>query len=103
MVSFHYNMFIKNKINKFIILFLFFFFSRNIFAESQLPFESALQKLSTAIQGPFLLSSSIIMVIVTCLMLAFGEWDDGFKKIITIVLWLSIAFGVTSFIGFIKQ
>lgn len=65
---------------------------------SDLPFVSTTQKLEKAISGPFLLSISIIMVVVTCVMLSFGEWGDGFKRIINIVLWLSVAFAATSFI-----
>ena len=64
-----------------------------------LPFTSTLTALKNAITGPFLLAAAMIMVVVTCIMLAFGEWGDGFKKLINIVLWLSIAFGVTGFIG----
>lgn len=65
---------------------------------SNLPFASTMTKLKDAIAGPFLLSAAIIMIVTTCLMLAFGEFGDGFKKIINIVLWLSIAFAATSFV-----
>lgn len=58
---------------------------------SDLPFDSTMNLLKDAITGPFLVSVSIIMIVATCLMLAFGEWGDGFKKLINIVLWLSIA------------
>lgn len=64
-----------------------------------LPFTSTMDKLKEAISGPFLLAASIIMIVVTCLMLAFGEWGEGFKKVINIVLWLSVAFGATSFVS----
>jgi type IV secretory pathway VirB2 component (pilin) len=63
-----------------------------------LPFNSTMNLLKDAITGPFLMSASIIMIVVTCLMLAFGEWGDGFKKLINIVLWLSIAFSASSFV-----
>lgn len=63
-----------------------------------LPFESTLDMLQKSISGPVLTSMSIIMVAITCLMLAFGEWGDGFKKIINIVLWLSVAFAAVSFL-----
>lgn len=65
---------------------------------SNLPFNSTLSLLKDAISGPFLLSASIILIVVTCLMLAFGEWGDGFKRLINIALWLSIAFAATSFV-----
>ncbi|OAI45995.1 hypothetical protein AYO45_01935 [Gammaproteobacteria bacterium SCGC AG-212-F23] len=73
---------------------------RSAFASSMgyLPFNSTLNTLKDAISGPFLLSAAIIMIVITCLMLAFGEWGDGFKKLINIVLWLSIAFGAVSFV-----
>lgn len=63
-----------------------------------LPFVSTMDTLKDAISGPFLLSGAIIMIVVTCLMLAFGEWGDGFKKMINIVMWLSVAFAATSFV-----
>lgn len=64
-----------------------------------LPFESTLDTLQKSISGPVLTSMSIIMIAVTCVMLAFGEWGDGFKKIINIVMWLSIAFAAVSFLN----
>lgn len=64
-----------------------------------LPFTSTINTLKDAISGSFLLAAAIIMIVVTCLMLAFGEWGEGFKKIINIVLWLSVAFGATSFVS----
>lgn len=66
---------------------------------SDLPFNSTLDTLKEAISGPFLVAAAIIMIVITCLMLAFGEWGDGFKKLINIVLWLSIAFGSVSFVS----
>lgn len=66
---------------------------------ANLPFTSTLTVLKNAVTGPFLLAAALIMIVVTCVMLAFGEWGDGFKKLINIVLWLSIAFGATSFVS----
>lgn len=63
-----------------------------------LPFNSTMDMLQQSISGPFLLAAAIIMIVVTCLMLAFGEWGDGFKKMINIVLWLSVAFAAPIFI-----
>lgn len=76
------------------------FLCQNAWASSasDLPFVSTLNTFKEAISGPFLLSASIIMIVVTCIMLAFGEWGDGFKKMINIVMWLSIAFAATSFV-----
>jgi len=67
-----------------------------------MPFLGPLEKLKVAITGPFLMSVAAIMIVITCLMLAFGEWGDGFKKIINIVLWLSVAFGAVGFVAFMK-
>lgn len=63
-----------------------------------LPFNSTMNVIKDAISGPFLLAAAVIMIVITCLMLAFGEWGDGFKKMINIVLWLSVAFAATGFI-----
>ena len=59
----------------------------------------SLVTLQETISGPVLTSISIIMVVVTCVMLAFGEWGDGFKRLIQIVLWISVAAGASSMIG----
>lgn len=91
---------LKNWRNFFYILFIAFFLFHPAFASGgDMPFTSTMETLKNAIDGPFLKAASIIMIVVTCLMLAFGEWGDGFKRIITIVLWLSIAFAATSFVG----
>ena len=45
---------------------------------SKLLATDSLQSLQDTISGPILTSISVIMVVVTCLMLAFGEWGDGF-------------------------
>jgi type IV secretory pathway VirB2 component (pilin) len=91
---------LKNWLRRLFFLNILFCISQEAFASSStnLPFSSTMQMLQQAISGPFLMSASIIMVVVTCLMLAFGEWGDGFKRIITVVLWLSIAFAATTFI-----
>jgi type IV secretory pathway VirB2 component (pilin) len=73
---------------------------QSAFASSMggLPFTSTMNTIKDAISGPFLLAAAVIMIVITCLMLAFGEWGDGFKKLINIVLWLSIAFAATGFV-----
>jgi type IV secretory pathway VirB2 component (pilin) len=68
-------------------------------SSGSLPFASAMQTLQTEITKAWLPAASIILFVVTCLMLAFGEHGDGFKRLLTIVMWLSLAFGVTSFIS----
>jgi type IV secretion system protein TrbC len=95
------NLFLKTCLKKLInclLLILGSFHSAIAGHTSNLPFNSTMNMLKDAISGPFLLAASIIMIVITCMMLAFGEWGDGFKKLINIVLWLSIAFTATSFI-----
>lgn len=91
---------LKNWLKSYVLLFSLVS-TENVFASSSgnLPFVSTMNTLKDAISGPFLLAASIIMIVVTCIMLAFGEWGDGFKKMINIVLWLSVAFAATSFIS----
>lgn len=93
------NLLLKN-LHKTILAFFGMIFASPVFATTtgDLPFVSTTQILQKSISGPFLLAAAIIMIVITCLMLAFGEWGDGFKKVLNIVLWLSVAFGVTSFI-----
>jgi type IV secretion system protein VirB2 len=65
---------------------------------NDVPFAGAMNKLKDAIAGPFLFAVTIIMIITTCFMLAFGEWGQGFMKVITLVFYLSIAFGAVQFV-----
>jgi type IV secretory pathway VirB2 component (pilin) len=85
--------------NQMLVLSLLMGLSPKVFAYGDLPFVSSIQTIQRAISGPFLLSACLIMVVVTCLMLAFGEWSDGFRKMLNIALWLGIAFGATDFIS----
>ncbi len=98
MIYFHGKYCLKQAIGFFLI-----FLSQPIWAATtggeNLPFESTLDMLQKSISGPVLTSISIIMVAITCVMLAFGEWGDGFKRVINIVLWLSIAFSSVSFLN----
>jgi type IV secretion system protein TrbC len=97
------NLRLKNLVRKIskLPLFISLFNASNALASasSDLPFVSSMNKLKDAISGPFLLAGAIIMIVVTCLMLAFGEWGDGFKKMINVVLWLSVAFAASTFIS----
>lgn len=64
-----------------------------------LPISAAVTKLANEISGPFMFSAAVIMVCITALLSAFGEFGDGAKKIINITFWLSMGFGVTSLIS----
>ena len=95
------NLFSKSWLKKGLLLSILVWlnnFARASTEGSDMPFVSTTQQIKDAISGPWLMAAAIIMVVITCLMLAFGEFGDGFKKIINIVLWLSVAFGVTSFL-----
>ncbi len=101
MVSFIWKKRLKAS-SKSIPIYLFFVFSllsKNAFADGDLPFAKSMTTLKTSIMDQWLPAASIIMFVVTCLMLAFGEHGEGFKRILTIVMWLSLAFGVGSFMS----
>ena len=91
--------YLKNWVSKSLAL-TGLFLTSDVFASSEgdLPFVSTMNALKADISGPFLLAGAIIMIVITCLMLAFGEWGDGFKKMINIVLWLSVAFMASGFV-----
>lgn len=94
------NLNLKNWHNLLITSIVSFSFSTKVFAStiSSLPFVTALQTIESAITGPVLLSAGLIMIVITCLMLAFGEWGEGFRKFINIVLWLGVAFSASSLV-----
>jgi len=98
MMDFHLKRWLKQLASGLVASYLIPMQSAFAYGSGNLPFNSTMNVLKDAISGPFLLAAAIIMVVITCLMLAFGEWGVGFKKLINIVLWLSIAFAATSFI-----
>jgi len=65
--------------------------------ESGLPWETPLQTILDSITGPFLKFSCIVAVIITGLLLAFGELSGMLRRIIQVVLGLSIACSASSF------
>ncbi|HEY5238823.1 MAG TPA: TrbC/VirB2 family protein [Rhizomicrobium sp.] len=62
-----------------------------------MPWEAPLQSILDSIQGPVAKALAVIIIIVTGLTLAFGETSGGFRRLIQIVLGLSIAFAASSF------
>ncbi len=64
-----------------------------------LPFVASLQTLADAISGPFMFSGAVILVAITALMSAFGEFGDGMRKLVNITFWLACGFGVVSLIS----
>lgn len=67
-----------------------------------LPFNTAMDTFKTNFIA-WLFVAAVVLWIATCLMLAFGEWGEGMKRIINIVFWLSLALsgttGVTALFG----
>ncbi|HEY5237686.1 MAG TPA: TrbC/VirB2 family protein [Rhizomicrobium sp.] len=64
---------------------------------TNMPWEAPLQNILDSIQGPVAKALAVIIIIVTGLTLAFGETSGGFRRLIQIVLGLSIAFAASSF------
>ena len=62
-----------------------------------MPWEAPLQSILDSVQGPVAKALAVIIIIVTGLTLAFGETSGGFRRLIQIVLGLSIAFAASSF------
>jgi len=55
-----------------------------------LPFNTALDEFKASFMAA-VFDVSIILMMATCLMLAFGEWGDGIKRFINIVFFISLA------------
>ena len=66
-------------------------------AGSNMPWEQPLTQILDSIQGPVAKVTSVIVIIVTGLTLAFGETSGGFRRLIQIVFGISIAFAASSF------
>lgn len=64
---------------------------------TDMPWEAPLQNILDSIQGPVAKSIAVIIIIITGLTLAFGETSGGFRRLVQIVLGLSIAFAASSF------
>ena len=55
-----------------------------------LPFNTALDTFKASFVSA-IFDMSVILLMATCLMLAFGEWSDGIKRFINIVFFISLA------------
>jgi type IV secretion system protein TrbC len=62
-----------------------------------MPWEAPLQSILDSVQGPVAKIIAVIIIVITGLTLAFGETAGGFRRLIQIVLGLSIAFAASSF------
>lgn len=76
------------------------FWSHAAFASStDLPFTSVMDKLKDAMTGTVAFDIASIMITVSCLMLAFGEWGDGMKRVVQITFFCGIALGATNLVN----
>lgn len=66
---------------------------------SGMPWEGPLDQILTSIQGPVARVGILIAIILTGLMMAFGEHGSGFKKIMGIAFGGSIVIGAVSFVS----
>ena len=70
-------------------------------ASGSMPFNSSMTQFTTSFEG-WIFGASVILWIATCLVLAFGEWGDGFKRIVQIIFWLSLALGGSTGVAYLS-
>ncbi|MBI1208528.1 MAG: conjugal transfer protein TrbC [Azospirillum sp.] len=66
-------------------------------AGSGMPWEQPLQQILDSVQGPVAKIIAVLIIISTGLTLAFGETSGGFRRLIQLVFFISIAFAASSF------
>ncbi len=64
---------------------------------SGMPWESVLEQILESITGPVAKVLSVIAILATGLAMAFGEGGGGMRKLLMVVMGLSISFAATSF------
>lgn len=64
---------------------------------SSMPWEAPLTQIMNSITGPVAKVAAVIAIVVTGLMMAFGEGGTGLSKAVQVVFGLSIAFAAASF------
>jgi hypothetical protein len=69
---------------------------------ARLPFEKVTADFQTSVMV-WVTAAAGIMMTITCVMLGFGEWTDGFKKFLNFLFWVSLALGGGSIIAWIKS
>ena len=62
-----------------------------------MPWDGALNTLADDVQGPLVTAGLIFAIVVGCLLLAFGDFATGGKRIVLAVIAASIAVGVLKF------
>lgn len=66
-------------------------------AGSGMPWEAPLQSVLDSVEGPVAKIIAVMIIIMTGLMLAFGDTSGGFRRLVQIVFGISIAFAASSF------
>lgn len=66
-------------------------------AGGSLPWEGPLEQIMESMSGPVARALGVIAIVVTGLMLAFGEGGGGMRRMLWVVFGLSIAFAAVSF------
>ncbi len=64
---------------------------------SSMPWEGPLTQIMDSITGPVAKVAAVIAIVITGLMMAFGEGGTGLSKAVQVVFGLSIAFAAASF------
>jgi len=90
---------------KLLISFIIFFIPLNAWATSSgMPWEAPMNQILTSLTGPWLKFGSVVAIMSTGLALALGETSGFLRKLIMLVLGLSIACAASgwglSFFGF---
>ncbi|WP_246799736.1 TrbC/VirB2 family protein [Bradyrhizobium sp. CCBAU 51753] len=66
-------------------------------AGSGMPWEAPLERVLESVQGPVAKIVAVIIITVTGISLAFGDTSGGFRRMVQVVIGLSIAFAASSF------
>jgi hypothetical protein len=64
-----------------------------------MPWDGPLNALADDMQGPLVTTGLIFAIVVGCLLLAFGDFATGGKRIVLTVIAGSIAVGIVRFFG----
>ena len=72
------------------ILFLVLFGIGEVYAAGSLPFNRTIDTFKHHFMA-WIVVALVILWVATCLMLAFGEWGEGIKRILNILFWASLA------------
>ena len=80
------------------VLLFAFIYAESFASTTGLPGESPLQKLVNSITGPVAKIIGVIIIFAAGISLAIGEASAGMRRLLQVVLGLSIAFTASSFI-----